>query len=102
MIDLNVTALTRLALAALRGFVARKNGLLINIASVVAFAPDLLNGTYSGSKAYMVNFTPGAEERSGRQRRDGAGCAAWRDRNVFVGKGRPPGGAFAQRDRDDC
>jgi uncharacterized protein len=57
MIYLNVTALTRLALAALPGFVARKNGLLINIASVVALAPDLLNGTYSGSKAYVVNFT---------------------------------------------
>jgi short-subunit dehydrogenase len=57
MIDLNVTALTRLALAALPGFVARKNGLLINIASVVALAPDLLNGTYSGTKAYVVNFT---------------------------------------------
>ena len=36
---------------------ARKNGLLINIASVVALAPDLLNGTYSGTKAYVVNFT---------------------------------------------
>jgi hypothetical protein len=57
MIYLNVTALTRLALAALPGFVARKNGLLINIASVVALAPDLLNGTYSGTKAYVVNFT---------------------------------------------
>ena len=57
MIYLNVTALTRLALAALSGFVARKNGLLINIASVVALAPDLLNGTYSGTKAYVVNFT---------------------------------------------
>jgi short-subunit dehydrogenase len=57
MIYLNVTALTRLALAALPGFVTRKNGLLINIASVVALAPDLLNGTYSGSKAYVVNFT---------------------------------------------
>jgi hypothetical protein len=57
MIYLNVTALTRLALAALPGFVARKNGLLINIASVVAFAPELLNGTYSGTKAYVVNFT---------------------------------------------
>src|SRR6202035_1006898 len=57
MIDLNVTALTRLALAALPGFVARKNGLLINIASIVALAPDLLNGTYSGTKAYVVNFT---------------------------------------------
>ena len=52
-----ITALTRLALAALPGFVARKNGLLINIASVVALAPDLLNGTYSGTKAYVVNFT---------------------------------------------
>jgi short-subunit dehydrogenase len=57
MIYLNVTAVTRLALAALPGFVARKNGLLINIASVVALAPDLLNGTYSGTKAYVVNFT---------------------------------------------
>jgi uncharacterized protein len=57
MIFLNVTALTRLALAALPGFVARKNGLLINIASVVALSPELLNGTYSGTKAYVVNFT---------------------------------------------
>jgi len=57
MIYLNVTALTRLALSALPGFVARKNGLLINIASVVALAPELLNGTYSGTKAYVVNFT---------------------------------------------
>jgi len=57
MIYLNVTALTRLALAALPGFIERKNGLLINIASVVALAPELLNGTYSGSKAYVVNFT---------------------------------------------
>ena len=57
MIYLNVTALTRLALAALPGFVARKNGLLINIASVVALAPELLNCTYSGTKAYVVNFT---------------------------------------------
>jgi short-subunit dehydrogenase len=57
MIYLNVTALTRLALAALPGFVARKKGLLINIASVVALEPELLNGTYSGTKAYVVNFT---------------------------------------------
>jgi short-subunit dehydrogenase len=57
MIYLNVTALTRLALAALPVFVARKNGLLINVASVVALAPELLNGTYSGTKAYVVNFT---------------------------------------------
>ncbi len=57
MIYLNVTALTRLALAALPGFVARKNGLLINIASIVALAPERLNGTYSDTKAYVVSFT---------------------------------------------
>ena len=49
--------MTRLALAALPDFVVRKNGLLINIASAVALAPQLLNGTYSGTKAYVVNFT---------------------------------------------
>src|ERR1700738_2498344 len=57
MIYLNVTALTRLALAALPGFVARKNGLLINISSIVALAPEVLNGTYSGSQGHVVNFT---------------------------------------------
>jgi short-subunit dehydrogenase len=57
MIRLNVTALTRLALAAATGFVARGNGLIINIGSVVALAPELLNGTYSGTKAYVQNFS---------------------------------------------
>jgi hypothetical protein len=57
MIQLNVTALTRLALAGARGFVARANGLIINIGSIVALAPELLNGTYSGTKAYVQNFS---------------------------------------------
>jgi uncharacterized protein len=57
MIQLNVTALTRLTLAVLPGMVERANGLIINIASIVALAPELLNGTYSGTKAYVVNLT---------------------------------------------
>jgi short-subunit dehydrogenase len=57
MIQLNVTALTRLALAAAPAFVQRGSGTIINIASIVALAPELLNGAYSGSKAYVVNFT---------------------------------------------
>ncbi len=57
MIQLNVTALTRLTLAAAPAFVARANGLIINIGSVVALAPELLNGTYSGTKAYVQNFS---------------------------------------------
>jgi short-subunit dehydrogenase len=57
MIQVNVTALMRLAHAALPGFVARGEGALINIASIVALAPGLLNGVYSGTKAFVVNFT---------------------------------------------
>jgi uncharacterized protein len=57
MIELNVTALTRLAHAAATAFVARGNGLIINIGSIVALAPELLNGTYSGTKAYVQNFS---------------------------------------------
>jgi short-subunit dehydrogenase len=57
MIQLNVTALTRLTSAALPGFVARSKGLIINIASSVALIPELLNGVYSGTKAFVVNLT---------------------------------------------
>lgn len=54
MIQLNVTALTRLARAAAPAFVARGTGAIINIASIVALAPELLNGTYAGTKAFVL------------------------------------------------
>src|SRR5258708_3535274 len=57
MIFLNVTALTRLTAAVVPAFLARKSGLIINIASIVALAPEMLNGVYSGTKAYVVNLT---------------------------------------------
>jgi uncharacterized protein len=57
MIQLNVTALTRLISAVLPGFLERSKGLIINIASVVALSPELLNGVYSGTKAFVVNLT---------------------------------------------
>lgn len=57
MIFLNVTALTRLTAAVLPNLIAKKAGAVINISSVVAVNPDALNGTYSGSKAYVLNFT---------------------------------------------
>ncbi len=52
-ITLNITALTRLAYAVAPGLVARGAGTIINIASIVAIAPELLNG---GSKAYLLAF----------------------------------------------
>ncbi len=57
MIALNVTAPTRLTYAAVPGFVARGKGAVINIASIVSIAPELLNGVYGGSKAYMHAFS---------------------------------------------
>ncbi|HEY2685096.1 MAG TPA: SDR family oxidoreductase [Steroidobacteraceae bacterium] len=54
MIALNTTAVTRLAYAAARAFVARGSGTIINIASIVAVAPELLNGVYGASKAYVL------------------------------------------------
>lgn len=54
MIGLNVTAPTRLVYAAAPAFVARGHGAIINIASIVAIAPELLNGVYGGSKAFVL------------------------------------------------
>lgn len=54
MVQLNVTALMRLTYAAVPGFVARGGGTVINIASIVAVAPELLNGVYGGTKAFVL------------------------------------------------
>ena len=54
MINLNVTALTRLTYAAAPGFVARGKGTIINIASIVGISPETLNGVYGATKAYVI------------------------------------------------
>jgi len=54
MIRLNVTALTRLTYAVVPGLAARGGGTIINIASVVAVAPELLNGVYGATKAFVL------------------------------------------------
>lgn len=57
MIALNVDALMRLTYAAVPGFVARGGGTVVNIASVVGVAPEMLNGVYGGSKAFVLALT---------------------------------------------
>ncbi|MFD1612065.1 SDR family NAD(P)-dependent oxidoreductase [Sphingomonas tabacisoli] len=57
MIALNVTALTRLTYAAAPEFVARGSGTIVNIASIVAINPEVLNGVYGGTKAFVVAFS---------------------------------------------
>ncbi|CDG85598.1 SDR family NAD(P)-dependent oxidoreductase [Janthinobacterium agaricidamnosum] len=57
LINVNVFALTRLTRAVAPGLVARGTGTIINISSIAALAPDLLNGTYGGAKAYVLALT---------------------------------------------
>ncbi len=57
LLRLNVLALTRLSLAAVARFRAAGQGTLINIASVMAMMPSAGGAAYSGSKAYVLNFT---------------------------------------------
>ncbi|GAB7536627.1 SDR family NAD(P)-dependent oxidoreductase [Burkholderia sp. 3C] len=56
MINLNITALTRLTYAVAPAFVARGAGTIINIGSVVGIAVEMLNGVYSASKSYVLSF----------------------------------------------
>ncbi len=61
-IALHATALVRLTRAALPGMVARGNGAIINVASMLAFSgpakmPFLKRATYAGTKSFVVTFT---------------------------------------------
>ncbi|HVO48346.1 MAG TPA: SDR family oxidoreductase [Steroidobacteraceae bacterium] len=57
MIDINVTALTRLTYAAVPGFVKRGKGTVVNISSIVAVYPERLNGVYGATKAFVLAFS---------------------------------------------
>ncbi len=57
IITLNITTPTRLAAAAAKAFVARGDGAIVNIASVLALAPEMFDGIYSGTKAYVLNLS---------------------------------------------
>jgi short-subunit dehydrogenase len=57
IIALNVTAPTRLAAAAAKAFVAKGSGTIVNIASVLALAPEMFDGVYSGTKAFLLNLS---------------------------------------------
>lgn len=57
MVRLNVVAAMRLAVAAVAGFAARGRGTIVNVASVLALAPERFNGAYSGTKAFMLNLS---------------------------------------------
>jgi short-subunit dehydrogenase len=57
VIQVNVVAATRLAAAAATAFSGRGGGALINLASVLALAPERTNPVYGGTKAFILNFS---------------------------------------------
>ncbi|KQW61768.1 SDR family NAD(P)-dependent oxidoreductase [Variovorax sp. Root411] len=61
-IALNITALTRLTQAVVPAFVARKQGLIINISSALAIQSLPISATYSGTKAFVLQYTRGLQQ----------------------------------------
>lgn len=57
MIQLNVVALTRLAAVAAASFLSRGKGVVINLSSVVALAPEMFTAGYSATKAYVLSLS---------------------------------------------
>lgn len=57
MLTLNIVALTQLAQTAAQAFRARRNGTIVNIASVLALVSESANGAYNASKAYVLSLT---------------------------------------------
>jgi uncharacterized protein len=85
-IRLNVDAVMTLTRAVLGEMLCRRNGAIINIASVVAFQPFPHFAVYAASKAFVLSFTEAlAEEVKGTGVRVLALCpgAAKTEMNVF-------------------
>jgi short-subunit dehydrogenase len=68
MIALNVTALTRLTQAVLPAFLARNEGAIINVASVLSLHALPISAIYSGTKGYVMNFSRGLQQELGDTR----------------------------------
>ncbi|GLK85461.1 SDR family NAD(P)-dependent oxidoreductase [Ancylobacter defluvii] len=67
MIAVNVTAVMRLSYAVAPAFVVRGAGTIINISSIVAIGPEILNGVYGGSKAFVLGFSQSLKKELGER-----------------------------------
>ncbi|WP_366658470.1 SDR family oxidoreductase [Fodinicurvata sp. EGI_FJ10296] len=66
MIDLNISALTRLTKQVLPGMLARGHGRIMNVASVASFVPGPRMAVYHATKAYVLSYSEAlAEELRG-------------------------------------
>ncbi len=57
MVEAHVNAVLRLVHAALPRMIKKKNGIIINVASLGAYAPAPINGVYGGTKSFLNVFT---------------------------------------------
>jgi uncharacterized protein len=65
LIRLNVTAVTRLAGAVVPRFLAEGTGAVVNIASVVALAPEVFPGIYWATKSFVLTFSQALQAELG-------------------------------------
>lgn len=65
MIQLNVTALTELSRLFLPGFIERRRGRILNVASTAAFQPGPLMSVYYATKSYVVSFSEAIHNEAG-------------------------------------
>jgi uncharacterized protein len=61
-ISLNITSVTRLTHAVLPALLSRNDGVIINIASVLAIHSLPVSSVYSGTKAFVLNFSRGLQD----------------------------------------
>jgi len=61
-IALNITALTRLTQAVVPAFIARRQGLIINLSSALAIHSLPISAIYSGTKAFVLQYTRGLQQ----------------------------------------
>ncbi len=62
MIDVNVVALTKLTYYYLKGMIERKNGKILNVASIASFMPGAGMSVYYATKAYVLSFSEALHE----------------------------------------
>jgi short-subunit dehydrogenase len=90
-VELNVTAVHRLTIAAARAMRSRGRGAIVNVASLAAFGAQPYTSTYSGTKAFVENFSEALHEEL---RADGvivqALCPGFTRTNIFVASGADP------------
>jgi short-subunit dehydrogenase len=65
IIGLNVLAVTRLAVAATRNFIARGSGTIVNIASVTALMPESFEPVYLATKAFVLALSQSMQQELG-------------------------------------